>query len=313
MSGIITAAAITGGAGLLGSFLNKKSGDQAAKQSAEMAKADREWQEKMYGRTLNDNRPDQVNDFGSLSWETDPKTGKMRQVSHLNPAEAARLEDYRQIAARRMADVKGGNKIDWNALGFGKMANAVLGTPGDTGTRSWANQKMASTANDFLRNGQAPPNMAAQMGIGPTGGGAPGSANYGLYPGQGGGAPPAITSQPGMQGANFSAGGPSAGGGMLQPKQFDQSMLGGQPAYGGKSDYADAPPPISNMVAGRDVEIAPGYKAGSQYGSPTPPPTPETQRTNQGGPTPEQQALADAIRRQQEESRMIANSGNGSG
>jgi hypothetical protein len=319
----IWGAAIVAGGSIIGGIMNKKSGDSAAKNSEAMAKADRDWQEKMYGKTLQDNRPDQTNDFGQLKWTQDPTTGKWSQTSHLNPAEAARLEDYRQIAADRMATAKGGYHTDWNSMGFGKLAKAALGIEGDTGGRSWANQKMASTANDFLRNGQAPPNMAAQMGIGPPGGGGPGTANTGQYPNGinptgipgGGGAPGPVTYQPGMQGANFSAGGPPSGGGAALGKQFDPSMLGGQPAYGPTSDFAAKPPPISPVVSGNHVEIAPGYKAGSQFDSPAPPTQPSSPpQRGGGGPTPEQLAMADALRRQQEmEAQSAANSGNGSG
>ncbi len=313
----IWGAAIAVGGSLIGGALNKKSGDQAAAKSAEMAQADRDWQEKMYGRTLQDNRADQTNDFGSLRWTTDPKTGKMTQETHLNPAEAARLEDYRQIAADRMSAAKGGYKTDWNALGFGDLANAVHGTKGDTGKYAWQDQKNTSNANDFLRNGQAPPNMAAQMGIGPVGSGPPGSATAGQYPGQGGGgAPPAISYQPGITGGNFSAGdAPSAGGGMLGQKQFDPSMLGGQSPYGPKSDYARNPPEVNAMISGNHVPIAEGYKVGSQFGPPPTPTQPDgPPQRGGGGPTPEQQALADAIRRQQEQdAHAAANAGNGSG
>ena len=157
-------AVATAGAGLLGGLLNKKSGDKAAQTSERMSEADRQFTRDMYDKTLQANRPNQQSDFGALTWAKDAN-GNWTQQNRLNPAEAARLEDFRQVAADRMAAAKGGYKTDWNSLGFGKLANATLGQAGDTGQRSWANQRMASTANDFMRNGQAPPNMATQMGI----------------------------------------------------------------------------------------------------------------------------------------------------
>jgi len=121
------------GIGLIGGFIGKKQGDKNSANSAQMLKDQQKWQEERYRESLRDNRPDQISDFGSLQWTTDPVTGRMTQTNKLAAPEAARLEDYRQIAADRMAAAKGGSKIDWNALGFGKMANAVQGTPGDTG------------------------------------------------------------------------------------------------------------------------------------------------------------------------------------
>ena len=149
-------AVATAGAGLLGSFMNKKSGDSAAKNSEAMAKADREFQERMYNQSLQDNRSNQTTDWGKLTWAQDPTTKKWTQENKLAAPEAARLEDFRQIAADRMGAAKGGYKADWNSIGFGHLAKAAGIGQGDTGEAPWMKQKYSSSANDFLRNGQAP-------------------------------------------------------------------------------------------------------------------------------------------------------------
>lgn len=127
-------AVASAGAGLLGGFMKKKSGDDSAKVAAEMAKADREWQEKMYGQSLQDNRPNQVSDFGSLTWDKDPNTGAMTQTNKLNPMDAQRLQDFRGVQQRRMDALTGANGahggfstsgIDWGALGHEKQAAAL--------------------------------------------------------------------------------------------------------------------------------------------------------------------------------------------
>lgn len=135
--GISAAASIAGG------LLSKKAGDKNAATAQQMSEADRQFYKDTYNQSLSDNRANQQNDFGSLTWTKDPKTGQWTQQVKMDPASAARLEDFRQIQADRMADAKGGYHTDWNALGFGKLNQAVHGTPGDTdlvhGTGTGAN------------------------------------------------------------------------------------------------------------------------------------------------------------------------------
>jgi hypothetical protein len=118
--------------GVVGGAINAKSGKQAAQTSAGMSQADRDFYNQTYQQSLGDNRATQTNDFGTQGWTKGPD-GKWTQENKLNPAEAARLEDYRQVAADRMADAKAGYHTDWNSLGFGKLNAAVHGVPGDTG------------------------------------------------------------------------------------------------------------------------------------------------------------------------------------
>jgi hypothetical protein len=125
----IGAAAI----GVVGGAMNAHAGKQNAQTAQGMSEADRQFYRDTYNQSLQDNRANQQTDFGSLSWQKDPTTGQWTQQNRLNPADAARLEDYRQIAADRMGAARGGYHTDWNSLGFGNLAHAVLGTPGDTG------------------------------------------------------------------------------------------------------------------------------------------------------------------------------------
>lgn len=119
------------GAGLLGGFMQSKGGDKQQQALQGMSQADRDFYERMYGRSLSDNRANQYSDFGSLTWNQDPTTGKWSQTTSLNPAEQGRLADYRQIAADRMRNAMGMSAnlpqgaMNWNAIGLGNIASAA--------------------------------------------------------------------------------------------------------------------------------------------------------------------------------------------
>lgn len=124
------AVAVGVGSALYGGYQQSQAGKKQQNAANEMNQQDRDFQREMYGRQLQDSRANQSTDFGDLTWTQDPKTGQWTQTNKMNDAEHGRLEDYRQIAADRMASAKGISQqfpqgaINYDALGMGKIASA---------------------------------------------------------------------------------------------------------------------------------------------------------------------------------------------
>lgn len=64
------------------------------------------------------NRPNQINSFGSSSWEEDPTTGQWTQTTNLNAADQARLDASRQIQGGLMSQAAGSlsKPLDFSGL-----------------------------------------------------------------------------------------------------------------------------------------------------------------------------------------------------
>jgi hypothetical protein len=226
------------GASLVSGLIGSKKAGDSAKQAQAMSEADKKWAAEQVKNQTEANRVDQTSDFGSSKWTQDPTTGKWSQTTALAAPEAARLADYRQMAADRM---RAANNID-----LSKPAN-------------WA-----SGGGTF---------------IGPQG--------------AGGNVPTIRQPHYGPGNQLMPPPGPAGGGQMMPPPN---------PGTPGAPAPA-APTPIQH------ADVVP---AGTQTMMP-PTPTAPTAPTAPTGPDPQQQALADALRRQQEEQAAAANSGNGSG
>jgi len=87
--------------GILGGANSIKGGRDNEKLIQGLRSDDKEFNERMYNQNLLNNRANQYNDWGSLTWGKDAE-GRPVQMNMLNPAEASRLQDFRQIAANRM-------------------------------------------------------------------------------------------------------------------------------------------------------------------------------------------------------------------
>jgi hypothetical protein len=193
------AVAVGVGGSLLSGYMASQGGKKQQEASQQNDAANRAWQEHMYDRQLGDSRANQVSDYGSLTWEQDPKTGKWTQTNKMDDAEKGRLEDYRQIAADRMATAKGlsanlpQGAINYDALGLGKIASAA-GVQGGGNSDAQADARagkgivgMPGFSNQQLRGMQPSPR--------PMGGG----SMMGPPPGQGGPGGPGPAGVPGGQ------------------------------------------------------------------------------------------------------------------
>lgn len=193
------AVAVGVGGTLLSGYMSSQSGKKQQQAAQQDSAADRDFQREMYGRQLQDSRANQSTDWGDLTWEQDPKTGKWTQKNTMNAAEQGRLEDYRQIAADRMANAKGlsanlpQGAINYDALGLGKIASAA-GVQGGGNSDAQADARagkgivgMPGFSNQQMRGMQPPPR--------PMGGG----SMMGPPPGQGGPGGPGPAGIPGGQ------------------------------------------------------------------------------------------------------------------
>ena len=219
------AIAVGVGGAAINAYSANKTGKQQQQAAADMSADERQFAKEQYNQQLQDMRPDQKTDYGELTWTQDKDTGKWTQENKMNPAEAARLGDYRQIAADRMAAAKGISSqfaqggINYEALGLGKLASAA-------GVQGGGNSTAASAGGNVI--GQPSWGMGQKQGMGfPPNKPMPGFA------------PPGVT-------PNMAPGG--AGGGMLQPPSPQGPGAAGgmqrQP-YTPAPVVPDAPPPAA--------------------------------------------------------------------
>jgi hypothetical protein len=106
--------------GILGGASASKTGKDNEKLIQELRTGDQEFNTAQWDKASLYNRPNQYSDYGSLTWGKDPTTGQMTQTNTMNPAEQARLGDFRAIAADRMGAARGMSmtspNINYNAF-----------------------------------------------------------------------------------------------------------------------------------------------------------------------------------------------------
>jgi hypothetical protein len=167
-----------GAMGLVSSFMGSKN---ANKQVQGMTQADKDWAAKQVSDQTQANRPNQSSDFGNLTWTKDPTTGQWTQTNQLNPAEASRLGDFRQIAANRMRAAGGidlsylNKPLNFNAGNIGPQAAG-----GNTPTIMQPHRTAAPGANPYNHSAgggammpgmmPTPAGMSSPMGQPPPGG-----------------------------------------------------------------------------------------------------------------------------------------------
>jgi hypothetical protein len=93
--------------GILGGASSIKTGRDNEKLIQGLRTGDQEFNTAQWDRAAQYNRPNQVSDYGSLTWSKDPTTGQMTQTNTMNPAEQARLADLRAIQESRMGAARG--------------------------------------------------------------------------------------------------------------------------------------------------------------------------------------------------------------
>lgn len=77
---------------------------------------DREYNERMWQRALEANRPNQETPWMTSQWSQDPQTGRWTQRQSLNAQDQQRLDQYRNIAAGRMNDAGHLAQFDWSKI-----------------------------------------------------------------------------------------------------------------------------------------------------------------------------------------------------
>jgi hypothetical protein len=132
----MTWAAVAGaGISLIGGMFSKKGGQQSTAQAQGISQADKDWMAAQVDKQTAANRVNQSNDYGASTWSQDPKTGQWSQSTTMNPAEQARLQDFRQMAANRMAAANSmdlSKPMDWSHGNVSSGPNApggVVATP----------------------------------------------------------------------------------------------------------------------------------------------------------------------------------------
>lgn len=83
---------------------------------SDAAGQDRAYNEAMWTRALQANRPNQSTPWGSSSWTQDPQTGQWTQTQTLNPQDQQRLDMFRGIANQRMQAAQTPLQLDWNRI-----------------------------------------------------------------------------------------------------------------------------------------------------------------------------------------------------
>jgi hypothetical protein len=86
----------------------------SGRQNSNAANAMMAQQQGNFNTALNYNRPDQISDFGSSKWSTDPTTGRQTQTLSLNDTDKANLDSYRQLQGHRLGAA---DSIDLSYLG----------------------------------------------------------------------------------------------------------------------------------------------------------------------------------------------------
>jgi len=195
------------GVSLIGGFLNKQSGDKAADTSQRMSEEDRKFAREQRAYSLLANSANQNSDYGSSSWEVDPETGRRTQTVSMNPAEKARLEDFRQIAANRMRAA--GNiqfaqgPMNYQNMGLGHLANAAGMTDG-TGDSGQRGPMPTGTMGRYAKQAGSGGGMMMRPPMGggggmPQGPMGPPQGGGGMPPPQGGGQAPMTPRYPSQQ------------------------------------------------------------------------------------------------------------------
>lgn len=82
----------------------------------EAGERERQYNEMMWTRALQANRPNQYTPFGSSEWTQDPTTGAWTQRTSLNPQDQQRLDQFRGIASGRMNDASQMLQLDWSKI-----------------------------------------------------------------------------------------------------------------------------------------------------------------------------------------------------
>lgn len=76
----------------------------------------REYDQQMWLRALQANRPNQSTPWASSSWAQDPQTGQWTQTQTLNPQDQQRLDMFRGIANQRMQAAQTPLQLDWSRI-----------------------------------------------------------------------------------------------------------------------------------------------------------------------------------------------------
>lgn len=259
-------AAIGVGGSLIGGLMGKDEAKDQRQAVAQMTEEDRKFTKEGWEAALRANRVNQYNPFGGSEWVQDEK-GNWVQRQFLNPAEQSRLDDFRQIAANRMAAGGGinlghfGQGADYNSIGLGYLSKAA-GVQPNAGSdyRSSGGDRTSQIASQLMRNGPQMPGMYQPMAGGSM-----------------------------MQGG---MGGKMGKGPVVQPP------MGGGMAPGGGNP--SAPPPMVNapIVPGAGGQDA--YKPGAITGPSTPAPTPAAQAPGAMDPS-QQEAMLALLRREMDD------------
>lgn len=89
----------------------------------------RQYNEQMWNRALQANRPNQETPWMSSSWSQDPQSGQWTQRQTINQQDQQRLDQFRNIAGHRMTDAQTPLTIDWSRINptVGSWMNSSLG------------------------------------------------------------------------------------------------------------------------------------------------------------------------------------------
>ena len=174
--------------GILGGGSSIKTGKDNEKLIQSLRQEDQKFNTEQWDKAAQYNRPNQSSDFGSLTWSKDDK-GNWTQTNTLNPAEQARLADFRQIAANRMGAAAGMSmtspNINYNAFPSQAAANWKGPPPGALNQYDpFANFGNASgpAAGGGAVGGPAPQQGNPVMIPGPSGGGGMLGQNWPVTP-----------------------------------------------------------------------------------------------------------------------------------
>jgi len=161
--------------GILGGASSIKTGRDNEKMIQQMRQDDQKFNVEQWDKASQYNRPNQSSDFGNLTWSKDAN-GNWTQSNMLAAPEAARLQDFRQMAANRM---HAANQIDftkpmtYDTTPYqSKAAQNWNGKTGLSGFDPFAAFSSPSADGAALGGGGAPPQQPAPPIAGPSAGGA---------------------------------------------------------------------------------------------------------------------------------------------
>lgn len=104
--------------------MGKKTKTPNAMEGVSAAQAEWNANQKYADQQTAANRPDQINQFGSLTWEQDPTSGKWTQTTTLNPQQQA-IFDAQQRLQGGLSTIQGGvlGNLDTSQINLGQAPN----------------------------------------------------------------------------------------------------------------------------------------------------------------------------------------------